>query len=146
MYIDETGEKLLKSAFANIKLSTMYANLCEQAPNVHDLYAIVERNRARANEKSHENVTKFIHGLKERYFILNKEIDELNRENADIGREIKVLRFKAKEIRERAEFVKKQAENGYEKAVTYFKRQFNVTPDKAGVEVWRLENLAREKE
>ena len=110
---------------------------------------IIKQNEARQPE----NISKYMHELKERYFILDKEISALQNTDAEAQREIKALQFKAEEMLERAKYIKnmekqatnKHVERSYGQARNYFKQKYNIEPEQAAAEAVRLETTAESK-
>ena len=131
---------------------------------------IITRNKAKESHRIAEQ----LHELKEKHYIISKEISELQAVSTETLREMNIARFTAEEISERAENIQavksrldelrykrrsmgiftdkkfidneiQQIERTHEHTTAYFKKTYKVDPEQAGAEVARLEKIAENK-
>ena len=151
---------------------TLEAQGIDREPTIHIGIAAkhmkskgLEHNRAEANQGIiARNTARHIHGLKEKYISLDKEISSLRETAAEARREANSLRMKAEEITERAGQINamgerleelragrqpkqqaQQLERSREQAASYFKRTYKIGPEQAAAEAERLEAAAHSK-
>jgi len=134
----------MKGLDERIDHRTLEAQGINREPTIHEgrnPEAIKENKeiKRRNNERTPDKAAEYMHELKQGYFILEKETSALKQQLTENRSEMQSLRYRGEQIDERAEQIKTMRGRAKEKAESYFKQTYYVTPDEATAEIKRLE-------